>query len=173
MMAVNYKAIGTAYELLCASLLKKYKIEFVKVGKTADRGIDLRGSWNLSKEYTIPVLGQCKYQSRAISSSTIRDFEGSILAETVGGQTPIGFLISNMHLSKEAKIQFKGSRISMGFIQTIEIEKDTTVNLFLLNNFAQSIASDVIISQTKNSIESGIRNEPVILYKGEKLINDA
>ena len=110
-------ARGTAFELLCGEVLSSvFGMELERSGGAGDRGIDLRGWWDLPDQ-RIRVLGQCKCQDvggRKMGPVLVREMEGVLhRAQTTGEQRVLGVILSSSGFSKQALIHAKSSQLPM------------------------------------------------------------
>ena len=77
---------GTLHEYAVLDTLSRYKFSLYRTGGSDDKGIDLRGTWNLDR--SIPVIVQCKNEAKKIGPKYVRELLGvktsdlSILAST-------------------------------------------------------------------------------------------
>ncbi|KAI4190653.1 MAG: hypothetical protein L6R41_000664 [Letrouitia leprolyta] len=69
--------IGTHYEYLCLSTLRRLAFTLTRTGGRSDNGIDLLGHWHLpSLPQPLRALVQCKALSSKNTPSLIRELEG-------------------------------------------------------------------------------------------------
>ncbi|GAA5948404.1 hypothetical protein JCM3765_001408 [Sporobolomyces pararoseus] len=116
-LKVSTSHLGTAFELVTLDLLSThpYYMNLIRVGGANDKGVDLRGRWNLSNltsPLTLPSLGspstrnsrsldvivQCKAERTSLRPSVLREFEGVLQNQSHQNSTtkplPLGILVS-------------------------------------------------------------------------------
>ncbi|KAJ3152639.1 hypothetical protein HDU89_001332 [Geranomyces variabilis] len=83
-------ARGTAFELLTLRMLRRHGLNLRRVGGADDRGIDLRGQWDLCPTPrqvvpSLPAIVQCKdYETDRAGPALIRELEGTAARESPG-----------------------------------------------------------------------------------------
>lgn len=95
--------IGTYYEYLCLSTLRRLSFTLIRTGGRADHGIDLLGHWTVpSLPFPLRVLVQCKALKAKTSPKTIRELEGIFAGAPVGwrGENVIGVLCAKREATK-------------------------------------------------------------------------
>ena len=82
--------IGTYYEYLCASALRRLSFNLSRSGGANDRGIDLYGTWQVPcLQYPLRVLVQCKARKEArIGPDAVRELEGAVAGAPDGWRLP-------------------------------------------------------------------------------------
>ncbi|KAI9298228.1 hypothetical protein K502DRAFT_280235, partial [Neoconidiobolus thromboides FSU 785] len=91
----SYVNQGSEFEYQTLKKLSNYNISSIQVGGKDDKGIDLRGYWNLV-EKKLPIIVQCKNTKHKLGSKYVRELEGVLINEK--SQT-IGMLVANSGFS--------------------------------------------------------------------------
>lgn len=170
----SYVAKGAAYELKCMELLRLYRFNLHSVGGKGDKGVDLKGTWDIDGSLMkITSFVQCKYQTRQISPAIFREFEGAVYSRIHGQVMPFfGLIISNQSPSMDARKHFIGSKCPMGYAVTDELEFDKLdLTHFVINLSAQLILKDLSISYTTKILGSRTAVIPSLMYKGITIKN--
>ncbi|KAI4262035.1 MAG: hypothetical protein L6R42_002780 [Xanthoria sp. 1 TBL-2021] len=95
--------IGTYYEYLCLSTLRRLSFNLTRTGGRSDRGIDLLGHWTIpSLPFPLRVLVQCKALKAKTGPETIRELEGMFAGAPVGwrGENIVGVLCAKREATK-------------------------------------------------------------------------
>ncbi|KAI9336841.1 hypothetical protein DFJ73DRAFT_616027, partial [Zopfochytrium polystomum] len=97
-------------------------MHLARVGGANDHGIDLRGSWDAALEpaasakaastipTSLPVIVQCKHESRKFGPANVREFEGVMMREPPG---TVGVLATNNGFSDAAKTRVFSSQFPL------------------------------------------------------------
>lgn len=138
-------AIGTAFELATLSFLTKQPLclSLIRVGGKNDRGVDLRGWWELPQLSPLKisassaqrissskqkaeveeirrrkrwsVIVQCKAESKAVGPGVVRELEGTVGFEVMDKDTISGRVIAEVEGEpKRIKSQTVGILVSQG-----------------------------------------------------------
>jgi hypothetical protein len=166
----SYVAKGTAFELKCKELLSRYCFKLHSTGGKGDKGIDLKGTWDIdTPSINLVSFVQCKYQSKPISPAIIREFEGAVYSHIHGHSVPyFGLIISNQSPSMDARKHFKGSKCPLGYAVTSGEIDPAGLHLthFVLNLSAQMVLQDLSISYTAKTTGNTTALLPSLVYKG-------
>lgn len=153
---MNYVSSGKAFELECLELLKKYRFALNVVGKAGDRGVDLRGCWQLDRDFSVNVFIQCKNTKNKIPSVRIRELEGSLTQVTP--TRCIGFLMANNISTPNTLYAMNSSKIPLGFM----LVQAGILQKFMLNQTAQLLLPHFYTFQRDFSTDSYLR----LFWKG-------
>jgi Required for respiratory growth protein 7 len=89
---------GTHFENCSMDVLGSLHFAFERRGGAHDRGVDLRGWWRIPvnhqlmpmssentciDQFSIPVIAQCKFESKPVGSKYMRELEGTLAQERV------------------------------------------------------------------------------------------
>lgn len=109
--------IGTHYEYTVAASLSRLFLSLTRVGRTADLGIDLLGTWTVpSLPEPLRVLVQCK--AEAPRPTMIRELEGAVVGAPAGwrGQGVVALLAAREEATKGVREAVRRSSLPMGFV---------------------------------------------------------
>src|SRR6266516_4651499 len=141
--------IGTHYEYVVLSALRRLGFSMTRIGGRSDYGIDLLGDWTLPNQSStststpssappqkLKVLAQCKAISRPPGPNLIRELEGAFPGAPVGwrGQGVLGLLIAKSQATKGVREALGRSRWPLGFMLCT---KDGVLQQFLWNKVAE------------------------------------
>ncbi|KAL8765230.1 MAG: hypothetical protein Q9209_007623 [Squamulea sp. 1 TL-2023] len=95
--------IGTYYEYLCLSTLRRLFFTLTRTGGRSDHGIDLLGHWTIpSIPFPLKTLVQCKALKAKTNPETVRELEGIFAGAPAGwkGENVVGVLCAKREATK-------------------------------------------------------------------------
>lgn len=98
--------IGKLYESRTLATFVNLSFSLSTTKQTNDHGIDLYGFWRLGSR-KVPVIFQCKCESRPTPTNYIREFEGA-LSRRPGGT--VGFMVAKKGYSRNS-IEYFGASV--------------------------------------------------------------
>ncbi|TPX33884.1 hypothetical protein SmJEL517_g03333 [Synchytrium microbalum] len=111
---------GLELELATIQVFSQLGFHLRHVGGANDKGVDLRGTWNIQPPPSQPphvnVIIQCKNEASSIGPKSIREFEGTLSKET--GLT-LGLFVSSRGLTKKSMQAIHASTLPIGFATLI------------------------------------------------------
>ncbi|GAB7348992.1 hypothetical protein MBLNU459_g7971t1 [Dothideomycetes sp. NU459] len=108
--------VGTHYEYTVASSLRRLDLTLTRVGRTADLGIDLLGTWQVpGRPEPLRVLVQCKAETPR--PTMVRELEGAVVGAPAGwrGQGVVALLAARHGATKGVREAVRRSSLPMGF----------------------------------------------------------
>lgn len=185
MRPTDFKSIGTAFERYCTHILRNQGFQLSVIGGTGDKGIDILGNWVIGSHFCVEILGQCKYVTRKMSSSTCREFEGSLSSLFDNWRSRrLSLLFCNQSMSTQCKEQFMSSQFPLMFVKTVENLDDLLMEQFLKESYDSRASADIFpeslmlnaaakrqLPEISFSIVRSKQNlvKPIILFKGTPL----
>ena len=99
--------IGTQFEISTLHILSRYGFSLRRIGGANDKGIDLCGHFLIpNSNKRVPILVQCKMESKKIGPKYIRELSGVLASHTP--QT-LGLFASHSPFSQQALFTFNSS----------------------------------------------------------------
>jgi len=145
--------VGTEYEYLCQSSLKRLGLDLVRTGGRSDLGIDLAGTWILPKhsairnsssspEPPLHVLVQCKALKAGPRPNLVRELEGMLAGAPAGHDKPgtVGLLCATKPATKGVREAIRDSDRPLVWVQVEKIgDRETRVRQMLWNERVERI----------------------------------
>lgn len=156
---LSYVAMGRKFEERCCELLREFGFLLQITGRSGDGGIDLAGNWCLSSK-KIPVVLQCKQSRHKISSSRVRELEGSC---SLSVRDALAFIVSTTGPTKAALKRIFQSEYRIGFITVTKTQ--CQVSRIFLNPKIRQAAPEISIFQS-------LADKPVILFNQRPVFFD-
>jgi Protein of unknown function (DUF2034) len=117
--------VGTCFEYHVLASLRPFGFSLQRVGRTADNGIDLLGTWTVpSHPVPIRVLLQCKNHARALNPEHVRELEGAFAGAPAGWRRAgvMGFLVSPKPASRGVREAVGRSNMPIGYVMVDGID---------------------------------------------------
>ncbi|KAH6577368.1 hypothetical protein BASA50_001343 [Batrachochytrium salamandrivorans] len=92
LIAISTSHLGTHYEQQVKLTLESVGMHLARVGGANDKGVDLRGTWQLHTQTNpFKVIVQCKAEQKPVGPSRVRELLGTLTAESPG---TVGVLVA-------------------------------------------------------------------------------
>ena len=156
--------VGTLYEYTVATILARYNMSLHRCGGGDDKGIDLRGSWSLPSGDKLPVIAQCKAESRKLGPRHVRELEGASLMES---SHTLAILATLLDYTKAAQRQVMSSSRPLALCV---INHDARLSHLVWNAPAAELIGPGVSVQTRYFAAAvDLPHELVLTYQGRLL----
>lgn len=169
---LNHKSttfVGTHYEYIAQTALKRLGISLKRVGGKSDLGLDLIGTWTVpSLPKPLRVLVQCKALARKISPSHARELEGVFVGAPPGWRGPgvLALLISQQAATKGVREAIGRSRWPMGYVLC---EGEGRIRQIMWNRRAEEEGLDGVGVGLKYLGGDENEKEVILTWKGQAI----
>ncbi|RUS34813.1 hypothetical protein BC938DRAFT_478365 [Jimgerdemannia flammicorona] len=115
---------GTSFELEAKEVLEKYGMRLHHSGGRGDKGVDLRGIWQLEADQNSPpyIIAQCKNVNKKCQPEHIRSLIGTVVAESRTEPTIGIFVTSNKNFTKEVVADFKSCHLPLMLVKIADCQ---------------------------------------------------
>ena len=156
--------VGTLYEYTVAAVLARYNLVLHRCGGGDDKGIDLRGSWALPSGDKLPVIAQCKAESRKLGPRHVREIEGASLMES---RDTLAILVTLLDYTKAAQRQVMSSSRPLALCV---INQNARLSHMVWNAPATELIGPGLSVQTRHfASDIDVPQELVLTYEGRLL----
>ncbi|KAK9378341.1 uncharacterized protein V2V93DRAFT_376395 [Kockiozyma suomiensis] len=147
--------VGTLYEYVTLEALRSAaRMSLERCGGTGDEGVDLRGEMRIANGSKIPVIVQCKSESKKPGVRHIRELEGACANSS---QDTLAMLAAKWPITAAAQRTLLSSPRPMSFCLVTDYEEGGYIRQLVWNGAAQKILkglSVVQVSQTSRNSAS-------------------
>ena len=165
--------VGTCYEYIVQSTLRRLGFSLIRIGGRNDSGVDLHGTWHLpTNPYPLHVIMQCKALKGRLGPNLVRELEGAFIGAPAGwrGEGVLGILVSPKSATTGVREAIGRSKWAMGWIMVENEDGKGRVRQMLWNRAAAKIGLEGVTvtmryGERKDDGEGGLKGECVLLWK--------
>ncbi|KAL8672530.1 MAG: hypothetical protein Q9168_002997, partial [Polycauliona sp. 1 TL-2023] len=166
--------VGTYYEYLCLSTLRRLSLTLSRSGGRSDHGIDLLGHWTIpSLPFPLRVLVQCKALKAKTTPETVRELEGIFAGAPAGwrGDSVIGVLCAKREATKGVREAVRRSAAPVIWIMVEDLgEGRGNVRQMLWNQRVSQLGAEGVgvgVRYLSGAEGKELQQEIMLTWKGE------
>ncbi|KAL8778480.1 MAG: hypothetical protein Q9213_007403 [Squamulea squamosa] len=166
--------VGTYYEYLCLSTLRRLFFTLTRTGGRSDHGIDLLGHWTIpSLPFPLRILVQCKALKAKTSPEAVRELEGIFAGAPAGwkGENVVGVLCAKKEATKGVREAVRRSAAPIMWVMVEDLgQAKGRVRQILWNQKVSELGAEGVgVGLRYLPVKQGkeIEKEVVLTWKGE------